>query len=170
MRRLHEEIKCIGILEHPDIRCACCGLRIRMNATDRDGAGDTWFPAYVGDEDNQVLRAQLINNAPDGELHYSFALDDEDLALGVAQDDVCSQKTVRCSLHRFLHEVVECDPKTVHGRRVVRIYMDDRANNPIFAGTLWHRDRWPTDDEVALTLKRWRGAGGPEFVVEWEKE
>jgi len=166
-RKFGEEIKSIGILKNPDLRCASCGIHIRRDNEDTEGQGEKWFPVF----EDQLARARALGELePDAELHYGFALDDDEEDLGKAQDEICRpeawglsgpmvNKIVRC-------KVFKCDEGDL-GVHVVQIYMNDHTPHPIFAGTVWRHDRWPSDSDVALALKLWRGPGAPEFVVEW---
>jgi len=157
-RRLGEEIKSIGILEHPDVRCASCGVFIRSAKNEFPSDG-RWFPV-TGE---QLFRLQIKVGEPDDELHYGFVLDEDEEALGAAQDEVCRDKTVRCVVHEGYPE----KPESAH---VVQIYMNDPTPRPVWAGTVWRYGKFPTKDEVKAALARWRGPGGPEFIVEWYKE
>ena len=181
-RKLGEEIKSVGILKNPDLRCAGCGIYIRESADDREGLGKKWFPV----SEDQLARARALSELePDRELHYNFALDDDEKDLGKAQDEICSTLGVRCTAHK-------CGRVDL-GVHVVQIYMDprpslqarandateraervkgehDHTSHPVFAGTVWRHDRWPSDFDIALALRLWRGPGGPEFLVKWYKE
>jgi hypothetical protein len=169
-RKLREAICSIGILKNSDLRCASCGVHIRESADDVKGSGDKWFPI----SEDQLARTRALGELePDGELHYSFALDEDEEDLGKAQDEICrleastlsgpsGTKIVRC-------KVFKCDEVDL-GMHVLQIYMNDRTPHPIFAGTVWRHDRWPSDFDIALALRLWRGPGAPEFVVEWHGE
>jgi len=169
-RKLREAICSIGILKNPDLRCASCGVYIRKSADDVKGSGDKWFPI----SEDQLARTRALGELePDGELHYSFALGEDEEDLGKAQDEICRpeawglsgpmvNKIVRC-------KVFKCDEVDL-GMHVVQIYMNDHTPCPIFAGTVWRHDRWPSDFDVALALRLWRGPGAPEFIVEWYVE
>jgi len=41
---LGDEIKSVGIIEHPDLNCACCRASIRDSFRDRRAHGQYWFP------------------------------------------------------------------------------------------------------------------------------
>lgn len=53
---LGEEIKSVGIIEHPDLECACCGASIRDSRLDRRGHGQYWFPITEG----QLARLEAL--------------------------------------------------------------------------------------------------------------
>jgi hypothetical protein len=154
-RKLRTEIKSVGILEHPDVRCVNCGMHIRSGPTDHAQAEGEWFP--ITDEQLVELRIRAMDDDPDDELHFSFALEEGEEDLGAAQDEICKAKTVRCKAFNL-------------GVYIVQIYMNDHTPDPIFAGTVWRHDRWPSNFDIALALRRWRGPGAPEFLVEWYKE
>lgn len=175
-RNLGEEIKSVGILRNPDVRCASCGIYIRKSVDDTKDLGKKWFPVT----EDQLARARALGELePDAELHYNFALDEDEEDLGRAQDEICSTLGVLCTAH-------ECDEIDL-GIYVVQIYMDglgrtsrsdggsDESMNdyelaPVFAGTVWRHDRWPSDVEIASALQLWRGPAAPQFLVEWYKE
>ena len=162
-KKLGEEIKSVGILQHPDLRCAVCGIYIRSSDEDRNGSGDKWFPV----SEDQLARARALSELePDAELHYSFALDDDEEDLGKAQDEICRPKTLR---HEVRCKVFKCDEVDL-GVHVLQIYMNDHTPHPIFAGTVWRHDRWPSDFDIAFALRLWRGPGAPQFIVEWYQE
>jgi hypothetical protein len=159
-KRLREEIKSVGIITHPDLRCACCGVRIRASNEETHTSGGKWSPV----SEDQLMRVRFKSeNDPDDQLHYSFALDENQAALGVAQDEICRAKTLK---HVVPCKVFKCDEMDL-GVHVVQIYMNDHTPNPIYAGAVWRYDRWPSDIEIMFALKRWRGPGAPEFTVEW---
>jgi transcription initiation factor TFIIIB Brf1 subunit/transcription initiation factor TFIIB len=153
--RLRTEIKSIGFLEHPDTRCARCGVYIRSGTKDL-GPVVRWFP--VTDEQLAELRAQETGE-PDDRLHIGFGLDEGEEDLGAAQDEICKARIVRCKIY-------ECEPEQTGGAHVVQVYMNDHTPRPVFAGTAWRHDRFPSNLDVAIALMRWRGPSAPEFIIE----
>jgi hypothetical protein len=166
-RKLAEEIKSVGVIKNPDLRCAACGIYIRKHDEDKEGS---WSPV----SEDQLARARALGEVePDDKLHYGFALDEDEEDLGKTQDEICrpdvsmlsgpsGKKIVRC-------KVFKCNEVDL-GVHVVQIYMNDHTPQPIFAGTVWRHDRWPSDFDIALALRLWRGPDAPDFIVEWYKE
>jgi hypothetical protein len=157
LSEIAEEIKSVGILQHADIACVNCGVRIRRDRFDKDG---DWYP--VSEEQLARLRVH-VTEKKDARLHYGFSLDEGEEKLGLAQDEICQNRVVRC-------KVFKCEPENTGGSHVVRIYLNDHTPHPIFAGTVWRYDRFPSDDDIALALRRWRGPEAPKFAIEWYEE
>jgi hypothetical protein len=172
-RKLAEEIKSVSVIKNPDLRCAACGIYIRKHDEDREDSSVKWFPV----SEDQLARTRALGEVePDDNLHYSFALDEDEGDLGKAQDEICcsdvsvlfgpsGKKIVRC-------KVFKCNEVDL-GTHVVQIYMSgtsDHTSRPIFAGTVWRHDRWPSDFDIALALRLWRGPDVPDFIVEWYKK
>jgi hypothetical protein len=98
-------------------------------------------------------------------VHEHFGADVDETELKAAQDRICGGKTVRA----IAFEQIETPPLVAH------VYLQDvRPGKPtdhIFAGTMWlDENRWPTVEEIAAALGRWRGNGSPVFNVLWWKE
>jgi hypothetical protein len=166
VRTLGDEIRSISIFQHADVRCAHCGVFIRSSLFDKSGK---WSP--ITEEQRARLSSREMEN-PDDRLHCGFALDEDEADLGAAQDAICKEKSVRC-------KIFECDPKATEGACVVQVYMRSDTLSPIddkwgpagcYAGAIWRHDRLPSDADIMLALKRWRGPEAPKFVLEWYKE
>jgi len=125
----------------------------------------------------------------DTDLFWGFVTDDHEDDLKAAQDRICTIRecgeccngaigteanpegercpkchgTGRKIVSVIAHESTDTEPFVAH------LYMQGEEY-PVWAGTVWRDDRWPTIEEMIGALTRWRGKGSPTFAVEWWKE
>jgi len=96
------------------------------------------------------------------ELHEAFDTYEEESDLRRTQDRICAANIV--SVVVFEDEAPP--PYVAH------VYLHDDAEHhcaDVWAGTVWREDRWPSVEEIASALVRWRGHG-PAFRVAWWQE
>lgn len=157
---LGEETKSIGIFQHADVRCANCGVFIRSSLFDKRDAHSKWSP--VTEEQLAELHLRELETV-DAKLHYAFVLDEDEEKLGAAQDAICKEKTVNCTVYK-------CEPEATEGAYVFQIYMNGETPDSTYAGTVWRHDRYPSSVDVAVALERWRGPDAPKFTISYFME
>jgi hypothetical protein len=99
----------------------------------------------------------------------AFGTDEGEDELRIAQERVC--RAARVSAIAY-----EGYPPPAFDVYVAHVFMEDPDHvypgdpeGKIWAGTVWREDRFPTLEEIADGLSRWRGAGAPVFEVRWWK-
>ena len=101
------------------------------------------------------------------EIESAFGAEEGEDELRVAQERLCS--AARVSVIAY-----EGYPPPAFSVYVAHVFMEDPDHvypgdpqGKISAGTIWRKDRFPTREEIAEGLSRWRGVGAPVFEVRW---
>lgn len=103
------------------------------------------------------------------QIESAFGADEDESELRIAQERVCRAARVSA----IAYEGYPPPAAPVYAAHVFmedpdHVYLGD-PDGKISAGTIWRQDRFPTLEEIAAGLSRWRGAGAPVFDVRWWK-
>ena len=99
--------------------------------------------------------ALTVDSPPD--IREAFGTEDGEHDLRAAQDRACSAVSVSA----LAYTDAEQPPYFAH------VYLNSLSDGLVWAGAISRQDRWPTSEEIADALGRWRGQGAPTFHVHW---